>query len=240
MSYSDGMDLWRKLVKLSKHIFGHGNKKSSALAEIEWAPNPNDFDFTAAIIGLGAKLAKADGQVTDPEIATFSQVFQTDPKDAAAVRRVFSLAQQSVHGYEAYAKQIGRKYRARPGLLEGVLDGLFMIAMADGVVTDDELSYLKTVASAFGFNDIAFERIVASHLGSEVGDPYQILGVAQDASFNEVRFAYRRLIADHHPDRFVARGVPLEFISVAHEKAAAITGAYARIRAERGPITAHH
>ncbi len=240
MRYNEQMDLWRKLLKLGTHIFGRGNKKSSSLAEIEWAPNPNDFDFTAAIIGLGAKLAKADGQVTDPEITIFSQVFRTDPKDAAAVRRVFSIAQQSVHGYEAYARQIGRKYRGRPGLLEGVLDGLFMIATADGIVTDDELNYLKTVAAAFGFDEIAFERIAASHLGNDVGDPYQILGVAHDASFTEVRFAYRRLIADHHPDRFVARGAPLEFISVANEKAAAITGAYARIRAERGLITARH
>ncbi|MEO1554720.1 MAG: molecular chaperone DjiA, partial [Pseudomonadota bacterium] len=183
--------------------------------------------------------AKADGRVTDDEVMMFARVFQTAPEDAATVRRVFNLAQQTVRGYESYARKIGRKYKARPCLLEGVLDGLFMIASADGVVTDDELSYLETVSGAFGFSEATFRRIRASHLGADRDDPYHILGVAHDAEFDDIRIAYRRLMADNHPDRVVFNGAPREFEAAAHDKAAAITGAYAKIRAERGLITAH-
>ena len=230
------MSLWQRLIDSGKRLFDVDVVDDPVPADIDCAPDPNDVGFTAAVVGLGAKMAKADGRVTDDEIMVFSRVFQTAPKDAAAVRRVFNLAQQTVRGYESYARKIGRKYAARPCLLEGVLDGLFMIATAEGVVTEDELNYLQTVAEAFGFTDATFRRIKAGHMGPDRDDPYHNLGVAHDAEFEEIRRVYRRLMADNHPDRVIQNGAPREFESAAHEKAATITGAYARIRAERGLI----
>ncbi|WP_300375764.1 molecular chaperone DjiA [Henriciella sp.] len=203
------------------------------------APDPEDVGFTAAVIGLGAKMAAADGRVSDREIMVFSRVFRAPPEDANNVRRVFNIARQTVRGYEAYARRIGKKYSARPCLLEGVLDGLFMIAGADGAVTDDEMQYLRTVSENFGFDEATFRRIRASHLGPDRDDPYHILGVAHDAAFDDIKRAYRQLMADNHPDRLVSNGAPREFELAAHDKAAAITGAYARIRAERGMIAAN-
>lgn len=205
-------------------------------ADRDCAPDPRDVGFTAAVVGLGAKMAKADGTVTDDEVMMFSRVFSASPEDADSVRRVFNLARQTVRGYERYARRIGRKYKARPCLLEGVLDGLFMIAGADGVVTADELEYLETVSREFGFDDATFRRIKASHLGMERTDPYRILGVAHDAEFSDIKVAYRKLMADNHPDRVVTNGAPREFEAAAHDKAAAITSAYAKIRAERGRL----
>lgn len=233
------MNLWQKLIEGGKRLFDSDIEDDPVPADVDCAPDPRDVGFTAAVVGLGAKMAKADGRVTDDEVMMFARVFQTKPEDAPSVRRVFNLAQQTVRGYESYARKIGRKYKARPCLLEGVLDGLFMIATADGVVTDDELSYLQTVSDAFGFTEATFRRIRASHLGADREDPYHILGVAHDAEFDDIRIAYRQLMADNHPDRVVHNGAPREFEAAAHDKAAAITGAYARIRAERGLITAH-
>lgn len=230
------MSMWQRLIESGKRLFDVDVEDDPLPADLECAPDPNDVGFTAAVVGLGAKMAKADGRVTDDEIMVFSRVFQTAPKDAAAVRRVFNLAQQTVSGYESYARKIGRKYAARPCLLEGVLDGLFMIATADGIVTDDELSYLRKVSEAFGFSEATFRRIKASHMGADRDDPYHILGVAHDAEFEEIRKVYRRLMADNHPDRVIQNGAPREFENAAHEKAATITSAYARIRAERGLI----
>ncbi len=230
------MTIWQRLIESGKRLFDVDAVEAPVPADIECAPDPRDVGFTAAVVGLGAKMAKADGRVTDDEIMVFSRVFQTAPKDAAAVRRVFNLAQQTVKGYESYARKIGKKYAARPCLLEGVLDGLFMIATADGVVTEDELTYLETVADAFGFSDATFRRIKASHMGADRDDPYHVLGVPHDANFDDIRRVYRRLMADNHPDRVIQNGAPREFETAAHDKAAAITGAYARIKAERGLI----
>ena len=115
-----------------------------------------------------------------------------------------------------------------------MLDGLFQIAGADGVVTADEMDYLRTVSDAFGFDELTFRRIKASHLGPDSDDPYHILGVSHDAEFSDIRAAYRQLMSDHHPDRVVQMGAPREFEDAAHAKAASITAAYAQIRTERG------
>ena len=233
------MSLWQKMIDGGKKLFDVDEVVEPVLADLECAPDPNDVGFTAAVVGLGAKMAMADGRVTDDEIMVFSRVFRTAPKDAAAVRRVFNLAQKTVHGYESYARKIGKKYRNRPCLLEGVLDGLFMIATADGVVTQDELTYLETVSEAFGFLPTTFRRIKASHMGADRDDPYHILGVEHDAEFTDIRAAYRQLMADNHPDRLIQNGAPPEFEAAATEKSATITTAYARIRAERGLIAAN-
>ena len=41
--------------------------------------------FTIAVIVLGAKLAKADGQVTKDEVAAFKQIFHVPPNEADQV-----------------------------------------------------------------------------------------------------------------------------------------------------------
>jgi DnaJ like chaperone protein len=229
------MSLWTTLLNSGRRLFDSGPEPEIDSAGADGcAPDPNDVGFTAAVVGLGAKMAAADGLVSDSEIMAFARVFRAPPEEADNVRRVFALARQTVRGYEAYARRIGKRYGDRPCLLEGVLDGLFQIAGADGVVTEAELSYLRNVAEAFGFDEAAFRRIRASHLGPERDDPYQILGVSHDAGFDDIRSAYRRLMADHHPDRIVQKGAPREFEDAVHAKAASITAAYARIRAERG------
>lgn len=228
------MSIWTKLLEGGRRLFEPDGEPEPISPDAACEPDPNDVGFTAAIVGLGAKLAAADGFVSNDEVAAFSRVFQSAPEEAASVRRVFNLARQTVHGYEAYARRIGRKYRDRPCLLESVLDGLFQIAVADGVVRQEELDYLKTVSDAFGFEETTFRRIKASYLGTDVQDPYHILGVDHDADFPVIRRAYRRLMSNHHPDLVVHNGAPKEFELAAQRKAAAITSAYAQIKAERG------
>lgn len=232
------MSIWSQLSSLTRRAFEAEDEPDTSLDAPLCGPDPNDVDFTAAIVGLGAKLAKADGLVTIDEVATFSRVFRAAPGDEAAMRRVFDIARQTVLGYESYARRIAKRYRDRPCLLEGVLDGLFRIAGSDGVVTGEEMDYLRSVSDIFGFSEDRFRRIRASHLGPEADDPYLILGVLPDASFEEVRGAYRRLMLENHPDTLKgAKSAPREFEPVANEKAANITTAYARIRAERGILS---
>lgn len=66
-------------------------------------------------------------------------------------------------------------------------------------------------------------------------DPYAVLGLRDDASDGEIDRAYRRLIAQYHPDRLV--GAADELRLQAEDKARQINGAYDRIqklRTKRG------
>jgi DnaJ like chaperone protein len=189
--------------------------------------------FTIAVIALSAKMAKADGTVTADEIEAFGRMFRVPPSEEANVRRIFNLARQDTAGYEIYAGQIARLFRGSPAVLEDVLDGLFEIAKADGVLHPAELEFLERVADTFGFAPHEFRRIRASHLGPDQADPYVVLGVDYSASEEEIKHTYRLLVRENHPDKLIARGVPEEFVRLANEKLAAINAAYAKIIQER-------
>lgn len=223
-----GMSVWTRILELAGRAFDP-EAEPPEFGE-ECAPRPNDVGFTAAVIGLAAKMAKADGEASETELRAAARVFRPPAGEEENFRRAFSLAKQTVLGFESYARQIGRKYRARPCLLEDVLDGLFHIAGADGHVGDRELDYLHKVATHFGFSDLEFRRIKATNLGPEAGDPYAILGLLPGATMEEVRQAWRRAAAENHPDRMAQRGAPPEFVDIARDKTAAINAAYARIR----------
>jgi len=64
-------------------------------------------------------------------------------------------------------------------------------------------------------------------------DPYDVLGLSSDASDAEVERAYRRLIAQYHPDRLT--GVAPELRLQAEDKAREINAAYDRIQKSRRP-----
>jgi DnaJ like chaperone protein len=190
--------------------------------------------FTIAIIALAGKMAKADGVVSEEEFDVFRRVFVMPPEEEANVRRIFNLARQDMAGFEHYAGQIASLFRGNPAVLEDVLDGLFEIAKADGVLHPCEARFLERVAEIFGFAPNEYRRIRASHFAPELTDPYVILGLSYVADDEELKQTYRRLVRENHPDSLIARGVPAEFIKLATDKLAAINTAYEKICAERG------
>lgn len=189
--------------------------------------------FTIAIIALSAKMAKADGIVTDEEIVAFERMFRVPPSEVGHVRRVFDLARRDTAGYEVYARQIAKLFADRPAVLEDILDGLFEIAKADSVLHPGELEFLTRVADIFGFAPNEFRRIRATHF-PDAADPYVVLGVGYDANEDEIRRTYRRLVKENHPDSLVGRGVPEKFVLLATSKLAAINDAYSQVLEERG------
>lgn len=226
------MSFWRKIAGLAVRRVDE--------AECDVCPPGlpgEDPAFTTAVTALGAKLAKADGEAHADEYDTFHTVFQAEPGSEGAIRRLYQLARQTTRGFEGYARRLRKRYGTCPQLLEDVLDGLFHIAASDGVVTSDELAYLERVCDLFGLSPLTFRRLKATHLGAANDDPYVILGVAPDATDDVVRAAWRAQLAEAHPDRARARGLPAEFIEVAEAKAAAINAAFDEVQRERRSLS---
>ncbi len=189
--------------------------------------------FTTGLVALAAKMAKADGVVTRDEMRAFRQVVAVDGPDAARIERLFALAKETSAGFEAYAGQIAEHFRSEPALLEDVLDGLFHIAKADGAVHEAELAYLRQVGSIFGFTGRDYARIEARHVRLD-DDPYLVLGAERDMDDAQLRSLWRALVAQCHPDRQIALGLPPEAVAIATQRLAAINAAWDRIAAERG------
>ncbi len=191
--------------------------------------------FSVAMIALSAKMAKADGIVTQDEVRAFQEIFQIPPREARNVARLYDLAQGDVAGFEAYAEKMARlcgSGRPNCAMLEDILDGLFHIAKADGLLHEREGHYLHRVAEIFAISEQHYQSILARHVDIGEGDPYAVLGVVRGSTFEDIRRRYRKLVADNHPDRLIARGLPAEFIAIATTRLAAINTAYEMI--ERG------
>jgi DnaJ like chaperone protein len=197
-------------------------------------PPEKTVAFTIAMIALSAKMAKADGVVTQDERAAFRDVFHVSEADMGAVNRVYDLATRDVAGFDAYARQAAKLFDARADVLEDVLEGLFHIAKADGVVHEGELAYLAQVAGIFGFTEADFARVKARHVRLPEEDPREVLGVAPDAPFDEIKKRHRALVRENHPDRHVAEGVPPEMVEIVTRRLARINAAFDRIEKERG------
>ncbi len=192
--------------------------------------------FSIAMIALSAKMAKADGVVTQDEVRAFRQIFIVPRQEERNVSRLYRLAMADTAGFEAYAERLaGLCGSGRPNcaMLTDILDGLFHIAKADGVIHEREAAFLRRVAEIFEIDDAGFERILARHAVLGKSDPYAILGVDRDKSFDEIRRHYRRLVLENHPDRLIARGVPEEFVAIANERLAVINAAFDQIERRR-------
>jgi DnaJ like chaperone protein len=209
------------------------------MRKLGFGPCPRDrtaahqMAFTVAVVALSAKIAKADGVVSQPERDAFRAIFETSEREAKNVQRIFNLAQQDVAGFESYAQQMAELLVSEPQLKRDVFEGLFNIAAADGVLHRAEEQYLKHVAEIFGYTE-AIYRSVRAQFVHDPDDAYTVLGLDAGVSDTELRAHYRVLVRENHPDAMIARGVPKEFVDMANRKLAAINAAYESIAKERG------
>lgn len=222
------MSIWTRIADAIASIGESVGAFLQSIVNRNPTPPEKSVAFTIGMIGLGAKMAKADGVVTEDEIRAFKQVFHIPDGELAAVARVFNLAKQDVAGYETYARQIAKLFEAKSAVLEDVLDGLFHIAKADNAFHPGEHGFLARVAAIFGFSDADFARIRARHVDVP-DDPFLILGLEPNTPPDEVRRRYRDLVREHHPDRHIAAGVPEEMVELATRRLQKINEAYDRI-----------
>jgi len=219
------MSIWTRIGDALQAL-RQGESLGNIFARLRTPPE-RTVAFAIAVIALGAKMAKADGQVTRDEVAAFREVFVIPPNEERNAARLFNLARQDVAGFEEYALKIKSMYGddlAAP--LCDILEGLFHIAMADGDYHPAEDAFLGRVAEIFGLDAQRFASIRAQFVPGAERDPYDILGVSPDTPLPDIRKAYRALVRDTHPDRLMARGVPPEAVRLAEARMAAINRAW--------------
>ncbi len=221
------MSIWTRITEaLSALTAGEG---LSAVFDRLRSPPERSVAFTIAVIALGAKMAKADGLVTRDEVTAFREVFQIAEGDSEGAARVFNLARQDVAGFEEYARRIATLFSEQPEMLHDLMEGLFHIAMADGTYHPNENAFLEEVAAIFGMGEDEFASLKARFVPDSSPLPRTVLGIGPNATVDEARKAFRRLVRENHPDALVARGLPEEAIKMAEKRMIHINRAWETI-----------
>jgi DnaJ like chaperone protein len=232
------MSLWDRILSI---VTATGNALAGVVEAVrtllEGDPETRrKVAFSVAMIALSAKMAKADGIVTEAEVAAFRDIFKFPDDQAQNVARLYNLARQDVAGFEAYAEKMASLCVSCDQdcpVLEDIIDGLFHIAKSDGALHDKEIAFLTRVAEIFRVKEDRFRKIMGRHVHAGGADPYKVLGVSRKDDFSLIRKRYRVLVSENHPDMLVARGVPEELHAMANDRMAALNAAYEAIEKER-------
>ena len=235
------MNIWGKLIGgatgfaiggpiggLLGTLAGHAIDSKIIPKYINVKNNYESIVFTAGVIALSAKMAKADGQVTKEEILTFRKFVQIPKENIDEVSKLWELAKETTDGYELYARQIYNSFKNESEILVKILDLLFEIAKSDGIIKSEELNYLEVVSKIFNLDEKTFRQLFAQHKSE--GHPYDILGVQSTDDFEEIQRVWKQMVKNHHPDKLIGKGMPIEFINTANHRLAAINSAFEEIK----------
>ena len=190
--------------------------------------------FTAAFSMVG-KLAKADGRVCEDEIAAIQRISREalglDPQTRQYAINVFTQAKDSPESFADYARQFGELFWQDQQLCGFMMNFLFEVALADGHLHPSEERMLLEAKQAFRLHDAVYQSLRSRYIGQSAGTAdltkhFEVLGVAADADKETIKKAYRKKVAEYHPDKIEGKGLPPEFIKFANDKVAEINAAY--------------
>ena len=198
-------------------------------------------------ISMG-KLAKADGQVSQDEVAHVEQFMQKLGMTAAHRQQAIALFKQGADPafdikptYDRFMSVCGHT----KNLKQMLLVYLIVMALADGKMHTAEKALLADIATRLGYDQATFKHLMEMVLnqthfaGGQVNtaaaldDAYKALGVTKDSTDQEIKRAYRKLMSQYHPDKLIGQGMPEDMIAMATEQAKEIQLAYDLIKKDR-------
>jgi DnaJ like chaperone protein len=204
---------------------------------------------TFAVMG---HLAKADGVVTQAHIDKanlFMQQLGLDSAQQQEAQRAFREGKAADFPLQTQLSQLKQAFRWRPDLLQMFLEIQISVAYVDARLSQTELQLLQQVASALSISASRLQYLLGRFeaearfanrsprpeaKASTLDDAYLLLGVGSQCSETELKKAYKKQMAQHHPDKLMSQGLPKEMLELAKRKTQDIQAAYELIKQARG------
>jgi DnaJ like chaperone protein len=205
--------------------------------------------FIETLFVAMGKLAKADGRVSEEEVAhveAFMQKLGMTEQHRQQAIALFKQGAAQDFDIEPTLKRFMSVCGHTKSLKQMLLVYLIVMALADGHLHEAEEALLAQIARHLGYGPKAFKQLMdmvrnQAHFGGAqvnaaeaLEDAYKALGVTKDSTDAEVKRAYRKLMSQYHPDKLMGQGVPEDMIKVATEQAKEIQLAYDLIKKTRG------
>ncbi|MFQ5598475.1 MAG: co-chaperone DjlA [Nitrospiria bacterium] len=210
--------------------------------------------FIVATFSMLGKIAKADGIVTQEEVAFVDRFIkgelQLDSRSRSVAIEIFHRAKTDTTSIYKYAEQLSEIFLYDEAMRETVYRVLFMTAMADGTLHPAEKEILELMPAYLHIRDDAFQLLEAELMGrrhgggsggggkgrpsnGDLAQSYKILEIDETATDAEVKKAYRRKAQEYHPDKLASKGLPEGFTKFATEQMQLFSDAHDKIMKHR-------
>lgn len=189
-------------------------------------------DFEVSLLILASIVIKADGKQDQRELNFVRQQFVGmfgKARANHAFRLFKSISRQKNISTRQVCLQI-KQMMNHPSRLQ-LLHFLFGIAKADGIVVENEVKSIQTIANYLGISASDFESIKAMFYSSS-DNAYKILEIDKTATESQIKKAYRKMAKKYHPDKVMHLGK--EYQKGAKEKFRQVQEAYEQLQKERG------
>ncbi len=213
--------------------------------------NGNLEDHEAGLlIALMAKVAKADGHVSELEaellsntLTQLSSVFQNQAEVREQLKAIYKKELESFENTieiaKKYQKLTGRDYRKKLMTLEYLLN----LAYIDNEFTNEERMICEDIADALEIKKSDFEAMVAkfrnfyaNQYNNQVNtleNAYKVLGADKSDDMATIKTKYKKLVRANHPDLLMGKGAEQSIIDKATVKLQEINEAYEIIKKSR-------
>jgi DnaJ like chaperone protein len=190
-----------------------------------------------AFFGCLAKMARADGHITQQEINAVEQIMArfgyTGAMRETAVD-IFRKAKDDPHTAADYLNQLSGAVQFNHQIAMTFIAALHAVAQADGIIHPNEREILLQAERAFRLRPGTVDALLGTAKTSNLDAAYKVLEVTPEMSDAEIKKAYRQKCIDFHPDKLASKGLPGEFMTYAHEQLAKVNEAYETIKKARG------
>jgi DnaJ like chaperone protein len=240
------------------HQFDAGNAVAAGLGPDSVA-RVQELYFPAVFRVMG-HVAKADGRVSEQEIAAARAVMtalRLDPGQVRLAIAYFGEGKQPGFSLDGALAGLRPLLRAFPQLAQFFIEIQLQAALAGNGLSALPRARLLRAANYLGLTSDDFARLealmrwrmdggaaaggagTAGGFGAagqrdRLGQAYTLLETAANSSDEQVVKAYRRQMSRNHPDKLQANGLPESMLERAKERTQQIQAAYELIRSARG------
>jgi len=206
--------------------------------------------YLRALFQALGHLAKADGRVSEDEIRAARLVMHRLGLSPSQVRRAIGWFEDGKRPGFPLVQTIRelRRVNARSAAQRAMFIRLLLeVALAKDTLRKDERSLIWKVCVELDVGRVELaqlEAMIRAQKGfkrSPAGDAdaarvrgaYEALGMSPDASNEEIKKAYRRLMNKSHPDKIAGRNPDAAVVAEAERRTREIRGAYEMLKARR-------
>jgi len=207
-------------------------------------------EFVRALFQIMGHLAKVDGRVTGDEIRAARMAMHRLGLSPAHVRRAITWFEEGKHPAFPLLQTVreARRRSARSAAKRTMFVRLLLeVVLAKDSLTREERTLLWTICNELDIGRVELaqlEAMIRAQKGfrrSPAGDAdaarvrraYKALGMSPNASNDEIKKAYRRLMNRTHPDKIAGSNPDAAAIAEAERRTREVRGAYEMLKARR-------